>query len=54
MIIKQPITEPYTLYKKWTGKGQKDKIDANFFVPGQKDGLERQVCCLGERKFFYS
>ena len=51
-VIKQPITEPYTLYKKWTGKGQKDKIDANFLSQGKKMGWKDKFAVWVRGNFF--
>ncbi|MBK9734370.1 MAG: glycosyltransferase family 4 protein [Saprospiraceae bacterium] len=35
-VIKQAIIEPYTWYRKFTGKSKDSKIDANFLSQGKK------------------
>lgn len=42
-VIKEPIFEPYNLYKKWMGKGKNDKIDANFLSQGKQLGWKDKI-----------
>ncbi len=35
-VIREPIREPYTLYKKWMGKSKNDKLEGNFLSQGKK------------------
>ena len=39
IIIKKPIWEPYSIYKKINGKKKSEKINAAFLNEGKKKGL---------------
>ncbi len=50
-VITQPILEPYTLYKLFTGKSLKDKINPNFFTQ-KKEGLKDKMAIWIRSNFF--
>lgn len=42
-VIKEPIKEPYTFYKKFTGRGKDEKVNAGFLDEGREPGLKDKV-----------
>lgn len=38
IVIKQPIWEPYSVYKRFIGRKKEDKINASFLNEGRKEG----------------
>lgn len=50
-VITQPIFEPYTLYKLFTGKSLKEKINPNFFTQ-KKEGFKDKAAIWIRSNFF--
>jgi glycosyltransferase involved in cell wall biosynthesis len=51
-IIRQPIIEPYQLYKLFSFKKKSDKIDANFLSQGKKLGWKDNLAVWIRGNFF--
>lgn len=53
VIIKQPIWEPYSIYKRFIGRKKDDKINASFLNEGRKEGkLSEKVSVWIRGNFF--
>lgn len=52
IIIKKPIWEPYSIYKKINGKKKSDKINAAFLNEGKKKGLFQNLSVWIRGNFF--
>lgn len=52
IIIKQPIWEPYSIYKKFIGKKKSEKINASFLNEGKKTGLLQKISVWIRGNFF--
>lgn len=42
-VLKQPITEPYHLYKRFTGQKTDERINAGFLSEGRKPGIKQSL-----------
>jgi glycosyltransferase involved in cell wall biosynthesis len=42
-VLKQPIWEPYSIYKKFIGRKKSDKINASFLNENKKTGLAEKI-----------
>ncbi|PID94698.1 MAG: glycosyl transferase family 1 [Bacteroidetes bacterium] len=42
-VIKQPIFEPYDLYKRFTGRQKEEKVNAGFLHEGRKPGGKDRI-----------
>jgi glycosyltransferase involved in cell wall biosynthesis len=42
-VIRRPIWEPYTIYKKFIGRKKDDRINAAFLNEGRKTGLTEKI-----------
>ena len=42
-VITQPISEPYSFYKRFTGRGKDEKVNAGFLDEGRKPGLKDKI-----------
>lgn len=51
-VIRQPITEPYGLYARLTGKKKGEKVDANFLSQGKQLGWKEKVAVWIRGNFF--
>ena len=51
-IIKQPIWEPYNLYKQFIGKGKKEKIHAAFLAEKKRNPLMESLSVWIRGNFF--
>lgn len=51
-VIKQPIWEPYSLYKKFIGRKKEDKINAAFLNEGRKSGITEKISVWIRGNFF--
>lgn len=52
IIIKKPIWEPYSIYKKINGKKKSEKINAAFLNEGKKKGLFQNLSVWIRGNFF--
>jgi glycosyltransferase involved in cell wall biosynthesis len=52
IIVKQPIWEPYSFYKKFTGRKKTDKINASFLNENKKQGLLQKISVWIRGNFF--
>jgi len=51
-IIKQPIWEPYSIYKQFIGKGKKEKIQAAFLAENKRNPLTESLSVWIRGNFF--
>ncbi|MBS1652622.1 MAG: glycosyl transferase family 1 [Bacteroidetes bacterium] len=51
-VLKQPIWEPYAIYKKFTGKKPSEKINASFLNEGKKQGITQKISVWLRGNFF--
>lgn len=51
-VIREPIREPYTLYKKWMGKSKNDKLEGNFLSQGKKLSFRDKIAVWIRGNFF--
>ncbi len=51
-VIKQPIWEPYSIYKKFIGRKKDDKINAAFLNEGRKTGFTEKLSVWIRGNFF--
>jgi glycosyltransferase involved in cell wall biosynthesis len=51
-VLRRPIWEPYTLYKKFIGRKKEDKINASFLNENKKTGLAEKVSIWIRGNFF--
>ncbi len=51
-VLKQPITEPYGIYARLTGKKKGEKVDANFLSQGKKLGWKEKLAVWVRGNFF--
>lgn len=51
-VIKHPIWEPYSIYKKFIGRKKEDKINAAFLNEGRKSGIAEKVSVWIRGNFF--
>ncbi len=52
IVLKQPIWEPYSLYKKFIGKKKDEKINASFLNEGKKTGFTQKISVWIRGNFF--
>lgn len=51
-VIKTPIWEPYTIYKKFIGRKKDDKINASFLNENKKTGITEKISIWIRGNFF--
>jgi glycosyltransferase involved in cell wall biosynthesis len=51
-VLKEPIREPYSIYKKITGRRKDDKINASFLSENKKPGLAEKISVWIRGNFF--
>jgi hypothetical protein len=51
-VIKKPIWEPYSIYKKFIGRKKEDKINASFLNENKKTGLTEKISVWIRGNFF--
>jgi glycosyltransferase involved in cell wall biosynthesis len=51
-ILKKPIWEPYTIYKRFIGRKKNDKINASFLNETKKRGLAEKISVWIRGNFF--
>lgn len=51
-ILKTPIWEPYTIYKRFIGRKKEDKINASFLNENKKAGLTEKISVWIRGNFF--
>jgi glycosyltransferase involved in cell wall biosynthesis len=51
-VIKTPIWEPYTFYKRFIGRKKEDKINASFLSENKKVGLAEKISVWIRGNFF--
>jgi len=51
-ILKTPIWEPYTIYKRFIGRKKDDKINASFLNENKKTGLAEKISVWIRGNFF--
>lgn len=51
-VLKQPIWEPYDLYKKFRGRKKDDKINASFLNEHKKTGITEKISIWIRGNFF--
>jgi glycosyltransferase involved in cell wall biosynthesis len=51
-VIRTPITEPYSIYKRFTGRGKEEKVNAGFLDEGRKPGLKDKIAVWIRGNFF--
>jgi glycosyltransferase involved in cell wall biosynthesis len=51
-VIKTPIWEPYTIYKRFIGRKKEDKINASFLNENKKGGLSEKISVWIRGNFF--
>lgn len=51
-VLKTPIWEPYTIYKRFIGRKKEDKINASFLNENKKTGLAEKVSIWIRGNFF--
>lgn len=51
-VLKQPIWEPYTLYKRFIGRKKEDRINAAFLNENRKTGLAEKISIWLRGNFF--
>jgi glycosyltransferase involved in cell wall biosynthesis len=51
-ILKTPIWEPYSIYKKFIGRKKEDKINASFLSENKKAGLTEKISVWIRGNFF--
>ncbi|MDY0286704.1 MAG: glycosyltransferase [Bacteroidia bacterium] len=42
-VIRKPINEPYSFYKRFTGRGKEETVNAGFLDEGRKPGLKDKI-----------
>jgi len=52
VVIKTPIWEPYTIYKRFIGRKKNDKINASFLNENKKTGLTEKISIWIRGNFF--
>jgi glycosyltransferase involved in cell wall biosynthesis len=52
VVLKQPIWEPYTIYKRFIGRKKEDKINASFLNEGRKVGVTEKISVWIRGNFF--
>jgi len=51
-VIRQPIIEPYTFYKKFTGQKKDKKVSVGFISEKTKPSLAQQIAVFARGNFF--
>jgi glycosyltransferase involved in cell wall biosynthesis len=51
-VLKKPIREPYSVYKRLTGRKKDDKINASFLAENKKPGLAEKISVWIRGNFF--
>lgn len=51
-VIKKPIWEPYSIYKKFIGRKKEDKINASFLNENNKSGITEKISVWIRGNFF--
>lgn len=51
-VLKQPIWEPYSIYKKFIGRKREDKINAAFLSENKKTGFTEKISVWIRGNFF--
>lgn len=51
-VVKSPIWEPYSIYKKFIGRKKTDKINASFLSENKKGGLMEKISVWIRGNFF--
>jgi glycosyltransferase involved in cell wall biosynthesis len=51
-VIKKPIWEPYSIYKKFTGRKKDDRINASFLSESKEPGLGEKISIWIRGNFF--
>jgi len=51
-VLKTPIWEPYTIYKRFIGRKKEDKINASFLNENKKTGLAEKISVWIRGNFF--
>src|SRR6218665_101383 len=51
-LLKTPIWEPYTIYKRFIGRKKEDKINASFLSENKKTGLAEKISVWVRGNFF--
>lgn len=51
-VIKTPIWEPYTIYKRFIGRKKEDKINASFLSENKKTGITEKISIWLRGNFF--
>lgn len=52
VVLKNPIWEPYTIYKRFIGRKKEDKINASFLNENKKTGLTEKISIWIRGNFF--
>ncbi len=52
VVLRQPIWEPYSVYKKFIGRKKEDKINASFLSENKKDGITQKISVWIRGNFF--
>jgi len=51
-VIRTSIKEPYSFYKRFTGRGKDEKVNAGFLDEGRKPGLKDKIAVWIRGNFF--
>jgi glycosyltransferase involved in cell wall biosynthesis len=51
-VLKTPIWEPYTIYKRFIGRKKEDKINASFLSENKKTGISEKISVWIRGNFF--
>jgi glycosyltransferase involved in cell wall biosynthesis len=51
-VIRKPIWEPYSIYKRFIGRKKEDKINASFLSENKKSGLAEKISVWIRGNFF--
>lgn len=51
-VIRQPIKEPYSFYKRFTGRAKDEKVNAGFLDEGRQPGLKDKIAVWIRGNFF--
>lgn len=52
LVLKTPIWEPYTIYKRFIGRKKEDKINASFLNENKKTGITEKISIWIRGNFF--
>jgi hypothetical protein len=52
-VIKRPITEPFNLYKRFTGRSTKEKVQVGFLNEKKQGGWKEDLALVGAQQLFH-